>query len=152
MDGRQLEEGTALLGSALGAEAAGDLHLAWDYASEALGLFEELGDGAGRADTLHLLARLCCRERRLDEAEAHLVDAIGACVEVGELPGQAVLLDDLFGVRLERGEPASAYEASGRLLEVLEQLGDQAAHEGAHHRHLHLAALLASEGGDPPGD
>jgi predicted ATPase len=95
----------------------GDLDLASDLHREALGIFEDMADNAGRAATVHLLASVAHGNSRYDDAEALYADAIRMART--SFPTQVRhSLHSLGDLSLDRGDYLGAAAYYERSLEV----------------------------------
>jgi predicted ATPase len=85
-----------------------DLVKANSFHRDALAVYEEMADDAGRAATLHLLAEAASRQRRYEDAERLFTDAIRLARTA--FPGQVRhSLHSLGDLELDRGDYARAF-------------------------------------------
>jgi tetratricopeptide (TPR) repeat protein len=98
----------------------------------ALGAATRLGDRAGQAIAHRMLAHACLALGRLDEASAHLRQALRLFRELGDTMSEAATHNSMGGICDEQGQHEEALEHSTQALRLFEAAGDRVGQANAY--------------------
>lgn len=103
----------------------GDVDSARDALEESLQLSRRIGDKAGTAGTLAMLAFVASRKGDPASARTRAEQSLAIYREVGQKRGVAVALSTLAHVALAQGDDAAAQARATEALAVLREVGDE---------------------------